>query len=180
MTSLRLSPAAFRLCSLYICSHFLGLLFHCPYITMLLASSSVTELCFGLMVCSAFGKKKMGFIVKHNFWEGTEFLSFQSVLIEENLLWICWCIWGVWPLHECNALLVYISFWIETLPPPFDYLVKDMITFSLPPEDLCVSFLCRVSEPVTDPGDPYMYPSNLKECMKISSFSVLPISSFSA
>lgn len=78
MTSLQLSPAAFRPCTsgrLCLYFHFLGLLFHCPYITMLLASSSVTELCFGLMVCSAFGKN-VGFHSEAQLSRGYRSLEF--------------------------------------------------------------------------------------------------------
>lgn len=79
MTSLQLSPAAFGPCTsgrLCLYFHFLGLLFHCPYITMLLASSSVTELCFGLMVCSAFGKN-VGFHSEAQLSRGYRSLEFS-------------------------------------------------------------------------------------------------------
>jgi len=92
----------------------------------------------------------------------------------------CFQGWGIHnllgqPVPVCH----HIPFRIKTLQPSFNYLVKDLITFNLPSEDLCVSLFCSVSEPVTDPGDPYTYLSNLKEFMKISSFSILP-NSFSA
>jgi len=56
-----------------------------------------------------FFQKKLGFTVKHNFREGTKVLSSQSLLIEENLLWICWHMWSVRPLYKCNHRMAWVE-----------------------------------------------------------------------